>query len=63
MPGLDVGAFVVGNTMQTAHLLGKSEGVLAGVQFAQATFDHLGLDVVWLKVCRKNNWGLFYSPS
>lgn len=47
-PTTDIGGFVVGDKLETAHLLMKSSGVLAGVPFAQAVFDYMGLDVQWL---------------
>eukprot|EP00596_Hydrurales_sp_CCMP1899_P001040 CAMPEP_0119037968 /NCGR_PEP_ID=MMETSP1177-20130426/6566_1 /TAXON_ID=2985 /ORGANISM="Ochromonas sp, Strain CCMP1899" /LENGTH=289 /DNA_ID=CAMNT_0006999881 /DNA_START=106 /DNA_END=975 /DNA_ORIENTATION=- len=47
-PTTDIGGFVVGDKVEVAHLLCKTSGVLAGVPFAQATFDHLELDVQWL---------------
>merc|ERR1719503_198590 len=49
MPKWDVGGFVVGDGPHHAMLLGKSEGVLAGVPFAQFVFDHCGCEVEWLK--------------
>jgi len=47
-PSTDIGGFVVGEKMEVAHLYCKTSGVLAGVPFAQAVFDHLGLTVEWL---------------
>jgi nicotinate-nucleotide pyrophosphorylase (carboxylating) len=47
VPNFDVGGFVVGDTVQTARLLGKSAGVIAGIPFAQAVFDEMGLSVEW----------------
>lgn len=49
MPKWDIGGFVVGDAPHHAMLLGKSEGVLAGVPFAQFVFDHCGCEVEWLK--------------
>ena len=42
-----VGGFVVGEKLETAHLLCKSSGVLAGVPYAQAVFEYFDLDVEW----------------
>lgn len=47
-PTTDIGGFVVGEKVETAHLLCKTSGVLAGVPFAQAVFDLLELEVKWL---------------
>lgn len=47
-PTTDIGGYVVGEKEETAHLLLKSPGVLAGVPFAQAVFDMLELNVEWL---------------
>lgn len=49
IPSFDVGGLVVGTEQQTAHLLGKSPGVISGVAFAKVVFDHFGLDHEWLK--------------
>lgn len=46
-PSIDIGGFVVGDKAETAHLLCKQPGYLAGVPFAQAVFDELGLSAVW----------------
>jgi nicotinate-nucleotide pyrophosphorylase (carboxylating) len=46
-PTTDVGGFVVGEKIEIAHLFCKASGVLAGVPFAQAVFDHLELQVEW----------------
>jgi len=46
-PSIDIGGFVVGEKEETAYLLCKSSGVLAGVPFAQAVFEHLDLQVTW----------------
>jgi len=46
-PNIDIGGYVVGDKPEVAHLLCKGDCVLAGVPFAQAVFDELGLDVVW----------------
>lgn len=47
-PAFDIGGLVVGDAPQTAQLLGKSRGVLAGVPFVDAVFAHLGCSVEWL---------------
>jgi len=47
-PSTDIGGFVVGEKIETAHLLCKSSGVLAGVPFAQAVFEMMSLEVEWL---------------
>ena len=47
-PTTDIGGFVVGEAVTSAELLCKTSGVLAGVPFAQAVFDHLELEVTWL---------------
>lgn len=46
-PGFDYGGFVVGETEETAVLLCKSKGVLAGVPFFDAIFNELGCKVEW----------------
>ncbi|KAL7679196.1 putative nicotinate-nucleotide pyrophosphorylase, aldolase-type TIM barrel [Plasmopara halstedii] len=48
IPSFDVGGFVVGETEETALLIGKSEGVLAGVPFFTEVFRSLGCQVEWL---------------
>ncbi|KAG7377161.1 hypothetical protein PHYPSEUDO_012069 [Phytophthora pseudosyringae] len=48
IPSFDVGGFVVGEAEETALLLGKSEGVLAGVPFFTEVFRSLGCQVEWL---------------
>jgi len=48
MPKWDVGGFVVGDAPNHAMLLGKQEGVLAGVPFAKFVFEYAGLEVEWL---------------
>jgi nicotinate-nucleotide pyrophosphorylase (carboxylating) len=48
-PKLDWGGFVVGDRVMTASILGKTEGVLAGVPWAQTVFEELGCSVDWLK--------------
>ena len=47
-PSFDYGGFVVGETEETAILLCKSRGVLAGVPFFDAIFEELGCKVEWL---------------
>jgi len=47
-PDFDVGGFVVGDEPRTAHLLGKSAGIMAGRPFAQAVFDATGVTAEWL---------------
>ena len=49
VPYFDIGGYVVGEKSETAHLLGKSPGVLAGVPFANAVFAEMGVEVKWLK--------------
>lgn len=47
-PSFDVGGFVVGEKEEIALLYCKTDGaVLAGVPFADAIFDHLGIAVTW----------------
>ncbi|CAI5746654.1 unnamed protein product [Peronospora destructor] len=48
IPSFDVGGFVVGEAQETALLLGKSDGVLAGVPFFTEVFRTLGCHVEWL---------------
>lgn len=48
-PKWDVGGYVVGSAPQHAMLLGKSEGILAGVPFANHVFEYMGLEVEWLR--------------
>jgi len=47
VPTFDVGGFVVGDSMVTARLLGKSEGIVAGVPFVDAVFERLGCSIEW----------------
>ena len=49
MPKWDIGGFVVGDDPHHAMLLGKSEGVLAGVPFATHALEYAGCTVEWLK--------------
>ena len=48
-PTLDWGGFIVGDAVMTASVLGKSEGVIAGLPFATAVFEELGCSVEWLR--------------
>lgn len=48
-PSIDIGGYVVGEKLEVAHLLCKGDCCLAGVPFAQAVFDELGLSVIWKK--------------
>jgi len=48
-PSFDYGGFVVGEQQETAVLLCKSEGVLAGAPFFSAVFQELDCDVHWLR--------------
>lgn len=47
LPGMDIGGFVVGDKLETAHLLCKSPCMLSGKPWAQAVFDYFDLKVVW----------------
>ena len=47
-PSTDIGGFVVGEKVETAHLLCKGSCVLAGVPFAQAVFELCELEAEWL---------------
>ena len=47
-PSFDYGGFVVGEAEETALLLCKSQGILAGVPFFDAIFEELGCKVEWL---------------
>ena len=46
-PSFDIGGLVVGDKPEVATLYGKSDGVLAGVPFVDATFELLGCTVTW----------------
>lgn len=46
-PSFDYGGFVVGENEETAVLLCKSRGILAGVPFFEAIFHELGCKVEW----------------
>ncbi|XP_076823444.1 nicotinate-nucleotide pyrophosphorylase [carboxylating]-like [Clavelina lepadiformis] len=47
-PNFDYGGLVVGHKMETAELLIKSPGIVAGVPFFDAVFQQLGCEVKWL---------------
>lgn len=47
-PSFDVGGFVVGDEFETAHIYCKSSGVLSGVPFVNAVFEHLDLNFHWV---------------
>ncbi|CAH1800490.1 unnamed protein product [Owenia fusiformis] len=47
-PSFDYGGFVIGDKIETAVLLCKSPGVLAGVPFFDAIFHELGCEIEWL---------------
>ena len=49
IPKFDIGGFVVGESNQTANILGKSEGVICGKPFVDAIFKYLGCQVTWLR--------------
>ncbi|KAJ5219819.1 hypothetical protein N7468_009023 [Penicillium chermesinum] len=46
-PSLDYGGFVVGESEGEARLLGKSEGIVAGVPFFDEVFTQLGCTIEW----------------
>ncbi|KAI9823278.1 MAG: hypothetical protein M1832_002502 [Thelocarpon impressellum] len=46
-PSFDCGGFVVGEAPAEARLLGKSQGILAGVPFFDEVFQQLGCEVEW----------------
>ncbi|CBF82722.1 nicotinate-nucleotide diphosphorylase (carboxylating) [Aspergillus nidulans FGSC A4] len=46
-PSFDYGGFVVGESEGEAKLLGKSEGIIAGVPFFDEVFSQLGCSVEW----------------
>ncbi|KAL3458515.1 nicotinate-nucleotide pyrophosphorylase [Aspergillus heterothallicus] len=46
-PSFDYGGFVVGESEAEAKLLGKSEGIIAGVPFFDEVFSQLGCTVEW----------------
>ncbi|KAL4907634.1 hypothetical protein BDW74DRAFT_111379 [Aspergillus multicolor] len=46
-PSFDYGGFVVGESEGEAKLLGKSEGMIAGVPFFDEVFSQLGCTVQW----------------
>ncbi|KAJ1910529.1 nicotinate-nucleotide diphosphorylase (carboxylating) [Tieghemiomyces parasiticus] len=47
-PSFDYGGFVVGEKQETAVLLGKSKGVVAGKPFFDEVFKQVGCRVEWL---------------
>jgi nicotinate-nucleotide pyrophosphorylase (carboxylating) len=47
IPSFDYGGYVVGETPTTAHLFGKTSGVLAGVPFVNEIFRQLGCTIQW----------------
>lgn len=47
IPSFDVGGFVVGTKVSTAHLFMKGSGVIAGVPFFNEVFRQLGCRVEW----------------
>lgn len=47
VPSFDIGGFVVGDTIKTATLYCKQNGVLAGVPFANEVFKQCELSVDW----------------
>lgn len=49
IPSFDIGGFVVGERQETAHLLGKSAGIISGAAFAKIVFDLCGLKQTWIK--------------
>ena len=57
-PSFDYGGFVVGENVETALLLCKSPGVLAGSPFFEAVFTELGCTVKWLQI-----EGTFLDPA
>lgn len=46
-PSFDIGGFVVGDKIEKGLLYCKSDCVLAGVPFANAIFEDLGLEYTW----------------
>lgn len=46
-PSFDYGGFVVGDSVRTATLFGKSAGVIAGVPFFDEVFAQCGCTVEW----------------
>ncbi|KAJ5377853.1 Nicotinate-nucleotide pyrophosphorylase [Penicillium cataractarum] len=46
-PSLDYGGFVVGESEGEARLLGKSQGIIAGVPFFDEVFSQLGCSIEW----------------
>ncbi|KAF2400025.1 nicotinate-nucleotide pyrophosphorylase-like protein [Trichodelitschia bisporula] len=46
-PSFDYGGFVVGEEPAEAKLLGKSEGIIAGLPFVTEVFTQLGCTITW----------------
>ncbi|KAJ5594518.1 uncharacterized protein N7459_000726 [Penicillium hispanicum] len=46
-PSLDYGGFVVGESEGEARLLGKSQGIVAGIPFFDEVFAQLGCTIEW----------------
>eukprot|EP01089_Gocevia_fonbrunei_P011847 TRINITY_DN2630_c0_g1_i1.p1 TRINITY_DN2630_c0_g1~~TRINITY_DN2630_c0_g1_i1.p1 ORF type:complete len:308 (+),score=55.62 TRINITY_DN2630_c0_g1_i1:40-924(+) len=57
IPSFDFGGFVVGTKQETAVLLGKAPGVLAGVPFVTAIFEELNCTIEW-----KITEGSYFEP-
>jgi len=49
IPSFDYGGYVVGEKLEKAVLLGKANGMLAGVPFFTRIFERLGCHVEWIK--------------
>uniref|UniRef100_A0A7S3PJ33 Nicotinate-nucleotide pyrophosphorylase [carboxylating] n=1 Tax=Aplanochytrium stocchinoi TaxID=215587 RepID=A0A7S3PJ33_9STRA len=49
VPSFDVGGYVVGDKTEVALLLGKSPGVVCGIEFAKIVFEIMNLSVEWYK--------------
>ena len=56
-PNFDYGGFVVGENEESAVLLMKSEGILAGKPFFDAIFKELECKVIW-----NENEGTYHEP-
>ena len=56
-PNFDYGGFVVGENEESAVLLMKSEGILAGKPFFDAIFKELDCKVIW-----NENEGTYHEP-
>mmetsp|Transcript_40952 Transcript_40952/g.103164 ORF Transcript_40952/g.103164 Transcript_40952/m.103164 type:complete len:300 (+) Transcript_40952:40-939(+) len=48
-PSFDVGGYVAGDQHRVAYLYLKNDGVLAGVPFVDALFEHVNCKVSWLE--------------